>query len=72
MIHTAERFHLAPKKLDDVIHSVQEIHPEATDEDVRVILLDELAVEEYQEWLDEAPEAEITDWVRQHLENTQP
>ena len=72
MTPTAERFHLAPEKLGEVIHSVQEIHPEATEDDVRVILLDELAVDDYQDWLDDAPEAEITDWVRQHLENTQP
>jgi ATP:corrinoid adenosyltransferase len=72
MTNTQERFHLAPTKLEGVIHSVQEIHPEATDDDVRVILLDELAAEEYQDWLDEAPEEEITDRVRQHLETTQP
>lgn len=72
MIPSAERFHLETEKLDEVIHSVQEIHPEATEEDVRVILLDDLAAEEYQEWLDEAPEEEIIDRVRQHLENTSP
>ena len=72
MLETKERFHMEPGKLAGVIHSVQEMHPDASDEDVRVVLLDDLAQEEHQEWLDEAPEEEITDWVRQHLETTQP
>jgi len=72
MIPTTERFHLPSNKLEEVVHSVQEIHPEATEDDIRVILLDDLAEEGHQVWLEEAPEEEITDWVRQHLENTQP
>jgi hypothetical protein len=72
MISAGERFHLPTYKLEEVVHSVQAIHPEATEDDIRMILLDELEEEGYQVWLEEAPEDEITDWVRQHLETTQP
>ncbi|MBW3625731.1 MAG: hypothetical protein KY468_20240 [Armatimonadetes bacterium] len=65
-----ERFNLEPEKWEGVVRSVQAIHPEATEDDIRTILLDESAQDDYQDWLDDAPEEEITDRVRQYLENT--
>lgn len=65
-----ERFSMEEEKLQEVAHIVQEEHPEASDEDVSVILLDGLATDAYQDWLDEAGVEEIVDWTRQNLEKT--
>lgn len=67
---TGDRFTLEEEKFRRVVRALQEDHPDATEDDIRVILLDDLLEENHQEWLDQASEDEITDYVRQHLENT--
>jgi hypothetical protein len=70
MRNVSGRFTLNEAKFQKIVALIQQIHAEATEEDVKAILLDDVEEDTFQDWLDtEEPEA-LADWVRQYLEKT--
>jgi hypothetical protein len=67
---TETRFSIRPEKFREVLALVKRTHAEATEDDVKAILLDDVEEDTFQDWLDtEEPEA-LADWVRQYLDKT--
>jgi hypothetical protein len=64
------RFTINRDKFQEVLSLVQQTHAEATEEDVKAILLDDVEEDTFLDWLDtEEPEA-LAAWVRQYLDKT--
>jgi hypothetical protein len=63
-------FTIGDEKFHQVVAQVQQTHAEATEEDVKAILLDDVEEDTFQDWLDTQEPEVLADWVRQWLDKT--